>query len=836
MQLAWLLFAIWAAVIAWAQYQAIANDGFWAGVRIEWAKALPVLGLFLGFAGTQYFVRGEQGVARHALLWSLGLTAALLVVSDPLSLSWKFLFFCATAFLLAEAGRLLLSRIGFVRTPLWLGWLLSMALLHYLLMAAAYAGVLDIFICSVPIGLLVMLGGVHLALGSGKAWVAGGSALKMQRSEGLLLFAIVMVLLLSFISGSLPQTYTDGLVYRLPYLQALVQGGSIPQHHDLWVWAIPQPAILQMFPGYREFGEIGAAWTVLLMFGALAMVSYGFARELSGSRTLGLLAVLLIVSLPPAWILSTAIYSDIFIAAYTLGGLALLVRALQEEEAGLPTSRSWLLPAAALLGFAASIKVNAPIVILVVLAVLLMTTKAAWRLLISRSALLALGTSVAFAAPWYLWTFAQTGNPVFPFLNSVFPTKIETATIFTDEARSQFAFDPSLLNYLKLPWDLSFATSRFGSYPNGSFGPWALLLLPVLFLALLLRLLRARGQGRSEGFPLRFSLALLLAPALAFFGTSAFLGISVFRYSLAGYMLVVIAGAGLAGPFARSLRFVGAFAVLPVLFLVLIGSRMNYHVDGGIGEDVYFGEQSREQFLDKHTHGIPEYVDANIALGETLFTSMFFFVNRFCAHAYHISTESSLLGKVATMEKLRQYIDEHKVRYWVMNRATPPEYLVKQGLFEELLTEDRVVYGAGPYAVYDLRRPPTVLRRLELGVGRWSQQEALLAGKLGVSAAPATHASCELALKDGEAFVRGQVEVEAELEAATVLLHMVFHDAQRQVVARKVADARLGGQKQRLHFYTPVPGGAQSLQLILQPWREMDGAIELKGGSLQTLP
>ena len=823
----WGLFAIWTALLGYSQYQSIARDEFWAGVSIRWDKALPILVAFAVFAGTQLFVRRSRQVARHALVLSTALVVVVLALGEPLSLSLHFVLFAGASLLVGEGGRWLLARAGLGDTPFWLGWLLGMAVLQYPLFALASAGLLSKVACFACVMGVAGLGVLQLVRRSARSWVTELVALEFRKSEGLLLFAVVIVLLLSFVAGSLPQTYTDGLVYRLPYLQALVREAAIPEHHDLWVWAIPQPGILQMAPGYFAFGEVGAAWTVLAMFAALALVSYDFALRLSGSRGLALLATLLIVSLPPAWVVSTAIYTDIPIAVYTLGGLALVARALGGGEARASSSARWLLPSAALLGFAASIKVNAPIVIVLALGLLLLLTKAAWRVLLSRPGLLAILVGISFAAPWYLWTFIQTGNPFFPFLNSVFPTKLETATIFTDEARSQFAFEPSLLSYLRLPWDLSFATSRFGSFPNASFGPWALLLSPLLLVAIVRRFARPRELG--------VSLALLLAPAVAFFLTSAFLGISVFRYSLAGYMLALVAAAGLAGPFARSVRFAGAFAVLPVLFLVLIGSRTNYLVDGGIGDEVYLGERSREEFIEAHTHGIPVYVDANIGEGETLFTSMFFFVNRFDAHAYHISTEASLLGKVATLEQVRRYIEKHDVRYWVMNRATPPDYLVKQGIFDSLLTEERIVYGAGSYAVYDLRSSAPVLRTVELGPRLWIQHDPPLAGRVRVTAAASTHASCELSLETGEGFVRGYVDAEAELDSAVVLLHLVFRDANGNILGRKVADGTLGGERRQLCFYAPVAEGASSLQLILQPWREIDGQIELARASLQTL-
>jgi hypothetical protein len=785
---------LWAGLLGWTQYETISADALWLGIPLQWSKAVPPLLAFGVFFATAIIDLKGRVIGLHAALLSAVLIYYVLWVGEPAALTWRFLGFGAGAWLLGEAGCWLLARLKFAKAPLWAGFLFGAALHQYLLFGLALIGLLNAWTCALTLLPVAAVGGAEL-------WrrLRGISSQALmdwdlRRGEGALIFGIVMVLLYSYIAGSLPQTYTDGLVYRLPYLHELWRSGAIPEHHDLWVWVIPQPGIMEMVPGYFAFGEIGAAWTVLAMFVALGGVVYSFALELGRSRAFALLAALLVLSLPPAWVFSTAIYTDIQISAYTLGGLALVVRALRRDPAEpsremgsrcehsgnrLVRSGGELVAGAALLGFAASIKVNAPIVIVCALSLLLLSSWAAWRTLFSRAGGAAIAVGLLFVAPWYLWTFYQTGNPFFPFLNELFPTKLETATIFTDEARSSFAFEPSFLSYLRLPWDLSFSTGRFGSFLNGSFGPFGLLFGGLLSLGLLGGVVTRRGDVRgacSSVFP---SVALLLAPALAFFLTSAFLGIAVFRYSLAGYMLAVVAAAGIAGSAGLRLpSWLGMlFAPLAVLFLVLVGSRINYLVDGGVGDEVYRGKVARAEFIERHTHGIPEFVNERIEPGETLFCSMFFFVNRFEAHAYHISSEATLFGKVATLEMVRDYIEEHRVRFWVMNTATPPEHLVEQGLFESLLTEDRVVYGAANYAVYDLRAPVEPLRTLELETGDWRQQAAKSQDALRVRAAPETHAYRMFDLNEGERFLRGKLGLEVVEETATVLLDMIFRGA-----------------------------------------------------------
>jgi len=123
-------------------------------------------------------------------------------------------------------------------------------------------------------------------------------------------------------------------------------------------------------------------------------------------------------------------------------------------------SRGWLLLSGVFTGFAAGSKYSA------------LFFMAAFGLALAyRSArerrwapVLTFGlAAVVVAAPWYGYNAVQTGNPVFPFFNRVFPTgswSAEDVTALMTHMRG-FAVGRSVGDFLRLPWDLASRPEAF---------------------------------------------------------------------------------------------------------------------------------------------------------------------------------------------------------------------------------------------------------------------------------------------------------------------------------------------------------------------------------------
>ncbi len=96
-----------------------------------------------------------------------------------------------------------------------------------------------------------------------------------------------------------------------------------------------------------------------------------------------------------------------------------------------------------------------------------------------RSIIIFAGTALLASAPWYVKSWIVTGNPVWPFLDSIFPSlnwdaygsTIHNAYLHSTGTGTSFG------SLLRLPWNL-FATNRFGS----PLGPLLLVFAPVAVL------------------------------------------------------------------------------------------------------------------------------------------------------------------------------------------------------------------------------------------------------------------------------------------------------------------------------------------------------------------
>ena len=93
---------------------------------------------------------------------------------------------------------------------------------------------------------------------------------------------------------------------------------------------------------------------------------------------------------------------------------------------------------------------------------------------IPRRALAVVALFLAFGLPPYVNAFARTGNPVFPFLGHVFPSKYSDAKTEVNDVRWK-----QKLSW-QTPYDLTFHSSHYMEAQNGAFGFQTLLLLPLV--------------------------------------------------------------------------------------------------------------------------------------------------------------------------------------------------------------------------------------------------------------------------------------------------------------------------------------------------------------------
>jgi hypothetical protein len=149
---------------------------------------------------------------------------------------------------------------------------------------------------------------------------------------------------------------------------------------------------------------------------------------------------------------------------------------------------------------------------------------------------------VAFAAPPYIWAVVKTGNPAFPYLSRIFPSR------FPALAAGVGVLPPGQHLGLRTPFDLTFHTSLFYEVQDGAAGFQYFVLLPLAVLCL-----RRKSHPLAISSGIAFSLFGLLSlaimpdvryvyPALApatIFLSAAFADLLVFDRTLARAILVL---------------------------------------------------------------------------------------------------------------------------------------------------------------------------------------------------------------------------------------------------------------------------------------------------------
>jgi len=377
-----------------------------------------------------------------------------------------------------------------------------------------------------------------------------------------------------------------------------------------------------------------------------------------------------------------------------------------------------------------------------------------------------------------------------------------------------------------IPWSLTFSTSRFGTYPNGSFGPILLFLTPFLIFSII-RLIK---DGLIFSPDTRIRLILVFAPLLTFLGVGSVIGLLYFRYSLAAFVTFVIGATAL----IDQLKFKNVkplhtqFACLSLtLFLVLVGARSNYGVTGGIGDEIFSGEVSEDEFKNRLTHGVDDYLNEVLEKDENVISYIFFPINRIKNEVYFVSTKTSLFGQVLEPESFGVFTKKHKIRYAIVNNSNIPEFLNTAGFFGQVFRDEGLVYGSGNYAIYDLWQG---------GRGNWLKHSLFgdeLNDKIEVSANPDEWLVREFPIDKKVELVRGKVKVVTKEEKSSLLVNLVEYDANNRELRQEIpAKELLREVEDELKFVFKPLNDTTKVKIIVHPWREVDGSIFVLEGEV----
>lgn len=459
----------------------------WLAVAVTFAWAAFV------FAAL-YVVQKPFGLSSALRLASLGsdLAVAAIIVTGAAGVGLRLLAWAEPAGM--SAGE-----------RLALGTLLGLGGVSLLWLVLGSAGLLQVPVALVVTGVLV-----GASLGPLRAWrrTAVGQIANLscdgtfvQRPPALLGIYLGLLGALSLVRTLLPPTAWDGLFYHLFGPQQWTSTGRLATWQDFPHLHYPRLVEMLFLPALLLRDDIAAT---LLHWVFLPLVLWSVwaitRRHLPGTSPW--VAVAVAASLPMLPLLASWPYTDVALAAFQMTTMLALLRWREQHD------RRWLIVAGALSGFAMGVKYTSFVLPLTgALLLILWERRHPSRIAVS---LLRFGLTAAIvAAPWYLRTWVETGNPVYPF---VFGGK------GWDEFRAAWYTNPGTgvgwnpVELLKVPL-LATLGIRDANYYDGRTGPLFLALTP---LALWVWLRNVVGPaGRSSNTTARAELdtvgALLLA-------------------------------------------------------------------------------------------------------------------------------------------------------------------------------------------------------------------------------------------------------------------------------------------------------------------------------------
>lgn len=271
-----------------------------------------------------------------------------------------------------------------------------------------------------------------------------------------------------------PTIRFDALTYHLPvpiaYIQnhAMVDLGTFNSywaHYAEMLYTYAMLLLGQPLPGLLHLaaGFLTTAWILAL------------GRRLAGIRV-GLLAGLLFLSLPMVSYETGTVYVDLFVALFIIAMVASGVFWWQLRE------NRWLVVVGSFAGIALGIKLTAAPLVLVFGLFLISALFLRYR----RFAPIAAGClglavpAILLAAPWLVRDWLWTGNPVYPFFNSLFPAQRVLGSSTVGFKKIDAAF---WIRTIRLPWDLTFnIRTYYHESPGAALGALPFLALPWLYL------------------------------------------------------------------------------------------------------------------------------------------------------------------------------------------------------------------------------------------------------------------------------------------------------------------------------------------------------------------
>lgn len=327
---------------------------------------------------------------------------------------------------------------------------------------------------------------------------AADLGLLFRRPWGFVWVAIVPTVALALY----PATGFDEGVYHLPLAQYYAESAAVDFVAELRVPVYPVLGEIGFAAALATVGEVGARLTQTVSLIAVAALLLAWGQRWNNS-TIGILAAALWLGLPLAIRVGTMAYVDVSLAGFVAASLFAL------ERAWLRRDRGWFALAGLAAGFAVATKHLGWIAAAGVGGVAILAAWRERRVAVAAAPLIGL-TLGAGPTIWHL--VATTGNPLFPYLSSIFGTSlwadIPINTALGAPGGAAWLLDAVLFLAL-VPWNGVFARDLLGF--QAPLSPLWIILIPTA-IPLALRTTLRRVVTANLGVVLGWGVLWLATP------------------------------------------------------------------------------------------------------------------------------------------------------------------------------------------------------------------------------------------------------------------------------------------------------------------------------------
>ncbi len=276
-----------------------------------------------------------------------------------------------------------------------------------------------------------------------------------------------------------PETGKDALIYHLAVPKLFLKHGGF--------YFIPgnifsnYPLLNEMLftVGLFARGEIVAKGMHFIALLCAMLGIFQFSRLKTIGNSYPWLSMLIFLSIPSVFLTAPMAYIDLFFAYYAIGALYTYLQWVNQNK------RAWLILCGLFSGLALASKYNGLFLpFLGCLGILWVShNKREHGREALRNIFLYAAVTIAAGSPFYIKNAILSGNPLYPFFYSVFggPGWDAKQAQLYDQLIWRLGMGRDWIDYLLLPWNLSFNAVMDSIKFDGIIGPIFILSLPFLF-------------------------------------------------------------------------------------------------------------------------------------------------------------------------------------------------------------------------------------------------------------------------------------------------------------------------------------------------------------------